>query len=364
MSIPLLDLKCQYQSIKAEVDAAVAAVLESGAFILGPTVEMFENSIAEYLGVKHAVGVASGTDALVLALAALGIGEGDEVITTPFTFIASAECIAAVGARPVFVDIDPHTYNIDPNMIEPAIIERTKAIIPVHLYGQPAEMDRILQIGKKHNLAVIEDTAQAFGACYRGERVASMGEVGCLSFFPSKNLGAYGDGGMVVTGDDRVAERLRMLRQHGSKVKYYHDRHGYNSRLDAMQAAILQVKLAYIDEWNEARRRCALRYNELFSDSPVITPFEAGERTHVYHQYTVRVPDRDAAIERLKSAEIGHAIYYPVPLHLQTVYGSLEYSEGDFPVTESACEEVLSLPIFPELRHDEQEQVATAVLGK
>ncbi len=262
------------------------------------------------------------------------------------------------------MDIDPHTYNIDSNLIEAAVTERTKAIIPVHLYGQPAEMDRILQIGKKHNLSVIEDTAQAFGACYRGKRVASMGEVGCLSFFPSKNLGAYGDGGMVVTGDDGVAERLRMLRQHGSKVKYYHDLHGYNSRLDAMQAAILQVKLSYIDEWNVARLQCALRYNELFADSPVITPLEAGERTHVYHQYTVRVPDRNATIERLKSEEIGHAIYYPVPLHLQSVYGNLEYSEGDFPVTEAACEEVLSLPIFPELRRDEQEQVAAAVLEK
>jgi len=364
MGIPLLDLKRQYQSIKSEMEQAALSVLESCSFILGPTVEKFEAEVANFLGVKHAVGVASGTDALVLALRAAGIGPGDEVITTPFTFIASAECITAVGARPVFVDIDPATFNIACDQIEAAITPRTKAIIPVHLFGLPVEMEPLLALSRRHGLMVVEDTAQAFGALYQGKRVGTLGEMGCLSFFPSKNLGGCGDGGMVVTDSEELAERVKVLRQHGSRRKYYHEIHGYNSRLDALQAALLQVKLRYVERWNELRRAKAHRYNELFADSSVITPTETEKSVHVYHQYTIRVPNRDHVIEGLVTKGIGHAIYYPVPLHLQEAYRTLGYREGDFPNAEAACREVLSLPIFPELTEEEQQTVAAAVLER
>ncbi|NCO32865.1 MAG: hypothetical protein AUJ92_17075 [Armatimonadetes bacterium CG2_30_59_28] len=362
MGIPLLDLKRQYQSIKPEMDAAALSLLEGCSFILGPAVEAFETSVARLLGAEHAVGVASGTDALTLALRAAGVGPGNEVVTTPFTFIATSECITAVGARPVFADVDAASFNISSSGIEEAITPRTKAIIPVHLYGLPAAMDAILAIADAHGLKVVEDTAQAFGASYKGKRAGTLGDAGCISFFPSKNLGGCGDGGMVVTNDDGIAKQVRILRQHGSRVKYHHETHGYNSRLDALQAALLQVKLGYIDEWNEGRRRKARRYNELFSDSPVVTPQESEDCVHVYHQYTIRVAQRERVIEKLRNEGIGHAIYYPIPLHLQHAYAELGYSEGDFPVSEAACREVLSLPIFPELTDEEQVTVATTIL--
>jgi dTDP-4-amino-4,6-dideoxygalactose transaminase len=334
--IPILDLKAQYESIKDEIDAAIAEVLESTQFILGPAVRDLEQRVAAYCGCKYGVGVASGTDALRLTLTALGIGPGpfgtaqdkDEVITTPFTFIATANTISHCGARPVFVDIDPRTYNIDPAAIEAAITERTKAIVVVHLYGQPADMDPIMELAEAHGLYVVEDAAQAIGAHYKGRRVGSIGHAACLSFYPTKNLGAYGDGGMVVTNDAALAEKVDILRRQGGKKKYHAEVLGFNSRLDSLQAAILGVKLKHLDDWNEARRRVAQRYNELLASLPVTTPYESPDAYHVYHQYTIRAPQRDALAAYLKERGIGTMIYYPVPLHLQELYVSQGCGEG------------------------------------
>ena len=367
--IPFLDLKAQYESIKDEINAAIAEVLESTQFILGPTVRDLEQQVAAHCGCKYGVGVASGTDALRLTLTALGIGPGrfdklstrDEVITTPFTFIATANTISHCGARPVFVDIDPHSYNIDPAAIEAAITEHTKAIFPVHLYGQPADMGSIMELAEAHGLYVIEDAAQAIGARYKGRQVGSIGYAACLSFYPTKNLGAYGDGGMVVTNDVALAEKVDILRRQGGKKKYHAEVLGFNSRLDSLQAAILGVKLKYLDDWNEARRRVAQRYNELLTDLPVTTPYESPDVYHVYHQYTIRAPQRDALAAYLKERGIGTMIYYPVPLHLQRLYASLGYGEGSLPVSEAASREVLSLPMYPELTEAQQQEVAQAI---
>jgi dTDP-4-amino-4,6-dideoxygalactose transaminase len=359
--VPVLDLVSQYKAIQPEIDAALAGVLQSGHFILGPVVQELEARIAAYCGCQAAVGLASGTDALRLALAALDVGPGDEVITTPFTFIATANTISRAGATPVFVDIDPQTYNIDPTLIEAAINERTKAIIPVHLYGQPADMAPILELAQAHSLSVIEDAAQAIGARYQGHPVCSMGDVGCLSFYPTKNLGAYGDGGMAVTEDPALALKIDVLRQHGSSKRYHAEIVGFNSRLDAMQAAILGIKLNYLDRWNEARRQAAARYDALLADLPVTTPHVAPHVEHVYHQYTIRAPQRDALAKHLGECEVGRMIYYPAPLHRQELYAGLGYAEGSLPVSEAASREVLSLPIYPELTEAQQAEVADAI---
>ncbi|RTH03485.1 erythromycin biosynthesis sensory transduction protein eryC1 [Thermus scotoductus] len=354
--IPILDLTPEVEELWDDLMAAITRVLRSGQFILGPEVEAFEREVAEYLGVKHAIGVNSGTDALVIGLRALGIGPGDEVITTPFSFFATAEAISLVGATPVFVDIDPKTFNLNPDLIAAAITPRTKAILPVHLYGRPAEMDPILDLAEAHGLKVLEDCAQAFGATYRGKKVGTLGHAGAFSFFPSKNLGAYGDGGLLVTNDDEVATLGRMLRAHGSKRKYYNETVGYNSRLDALQAAILRVKLPRVDTWNQARRQVALRYNELLADVPGLVLPEVSEG-HVFHQYTVRVLNgkRDEVQQRLDVQGISTLVYYPVPLHRLPVYG---YPSGSFPWAERLATEVLSLPIWPQMGLEAQAWVA------
>ena len=373
MNIPLLDLKAQYATIKDEIKTAIDDVLESQYFILGPKVGQFEQEIAKYCHVQHAVGVASGSDALLLAMMAIDVGYGDEVITTPYTFFATAGSISRLGAQPVFVDIDPKTYNINPDLIEKQITKRTKAIIPVHLYGQCADMDPILEIAQRHNLYVIEDAAQAIGAEYKGKKAGSIGHIGCLSFFPSKNLGGYGDGGMVITNDAELAEKIRVLRVHGAKSKYYHSVIGCNSRLDALQAAVLSIKLKYLDGWSEKRRKNAEIYNQLFAaDVDVVLPHveaynypvakRRGEAlVHIYNQYIIRAKRRDALREFLRKHSIGTEIYYPVSLHLQKCYADLGYGQGDFPESERAVEETLALPIYPELTYEQQEDVAEAV---
>lgn len=354
MNIPLVDLKAQYNSIKDDIDAAIQRVLQEGQFILGSEVETFEKEVASYCGTKFAVGVASGTDALLIGLLACGIGRGDEVITTPFTFIATAEAITRCGATPVFVDIDPKTYNIDPEKTKPRISERTKAILPVHLYGQPADMDGILGLARKYNLKVIEDCAQAVGAEYKGSKVGSLGDAGCLSFFPSKVLGAYGDGGMVVTNNPEIAEKVAMLRNHGCKEKYYHLVPAFNSRLDSLQAAILRVKLKHLNDWIDQRRQKASLYSGLLSEIEGIElPCTASYSHHVFNYYTISLKgsqlNRNKLQKYLQLKGIYTAIYYPLSLHLQEVYKSLGYKSGDFPNSEQAQEQVLSLPIYPEL---------------
>jgi len=359
-SIPLVDLKKQYFSIKDEIDLAVKRVLESGHFILGNEVLSLEREVAEYIGVKHAIGVASGTDALHLSLLACGIGEGDEVITTPFSFIATAEAISYCGAKPVFVDIDINSYNIDPAKIEGKVTKKTKAIIPVHMYGHAAEMDEILEIAKRYNLKVIEDCAQAFGTEYKSKKIGGIGDIGAFSFFPSKNLGAYGDGGIVVTDDKDVADKIMILRVHGSKQRYIHQVIGYNSRLDEIQAAILRVKLKKIDEWNEMRRKNASIYNKLLNKLPVQLSKEAG-KSHIYHVYTIRIKNRDEFIKFLSENGISSAIHYPVPIPAQEAYRYLNYSESDLPNSYKAASEVISLPMFPELKREEIEKVCEAI---
>jgi len=377
MRIPVLDLTRQYRAIQGEIDSAIRRVLESGRFILGPEVEAFEKEIAQYLGVKHAIGVASGTDALLLSLKALGIGPGDKVIVPSFTFFATAGVVMNVGATPVFTDIDPQTFNISTENVKEILlyhpspatrhasrVTKIKAIIPVHLYGQPADMDEIMRLAKEYDLYVIEDAAQAIGAEYRGQKVGTIGHLGCFSFFPTKNLGAYGDGGLVVTNDDELAERVRMLRVHGSKPKYYHHLVGTNSRLDALQAAILRAKLPHLDEWTAARQKIAARYDERLRDIPGIEiPFRAPDRTHIFHQYTIRVLDgrRDALQKHLKGKGVETQVYYPLPLHLQPCFRHLGYQEGDLPESERASREVLSLPMFPELREEEVAYVVKEV---
>jgi len=369
MKVPLLDLKAQYHSIKAEIGAAIDAVLESQHFILGPTVEECERRIADYSACKFGVGVTSGTDALLLALMAEGIGPGDEVITTPFTFFATAGSIARVGAKPVFVDICPKSYNIAASKIEKHVTKNTKAIIPVHLFGQCAEMDPILEIAGRHGLVVIEDAAQAIGAEYKGRRAGSMGHYGCFSFFPSKNLGGGGDGGMVVTQDPERADRLRILRVHGSKPKYYHKVIGGNFRLDALQAAIVGAKLPHLDAWTAGRQANAQRYRRLFQEAGlveqglVVLPAEIPERRHIYNQFVVRVPRRDELRKHLTDQGIGTEIYYPVPLHLQECFRYLGYGEGDCPESEAAARDTVALPIYPELT-DEQIRCVVDCTGR
>lgn len=359
MKVPLIDLVRQYEVLRDEIDEAIRRVVESGRFIGGPEVESLEEEVAEYLGVKYAVGVASGTDALWLSLMALGVGPGDEVVTTPFTFVATAEVVALLGARPVFVDIDPRTYCMDPGKVEEAVTPRTKVIVPVHLFGQPVDWDPIEEVAKRHDLFLVEDGAQAIGAEYKGRRTCSLGHLGCLSFFPTKNLGAYGDGGMVTTDDPELAEKLRVLRTHGAKEKYVHRLVGTNSRLDALQAAVLRAKLPHIDKWNERRREIAATYDEILKDlDSVTTPYVMPECTHVYHQYTVLVKERDEVRGRLAEAGVATAVHYPIPLHLQEAFRYLGYKEGDFPVAERVSREVLSLPIFPELSDEEVRYVA------
>lgn len=355
--IPVLDLTSEIEALWDELMAAIQGVLKSGQFIMGPNVKAFEQEAAAYLGVKYAIGVNSGTDALVIALHAAGIGPGDEVITTPFTFFATAEAVSQVGATPVFVDIEPWTFNINPALIEPAITSRTRAILPVHLYGQAADMDPIIELAEKYNLKVIEDTAQAFGGEYKGRKLGTIGDAGCFSFFPSKNLGACGDGGLIATNNDEIAEIARMLRVHGAKKKYYNEVIGYNSRLDEIQAAILRVKLPHIDAWNEARRQAAKRYNELLKDVPgIVTPYEAPYTKHVYHQYTIRVLDgkRDKVKQFLADQGIGTMVYYPVPVHKLPVYSQ---NAPTLREAEKAAGEVISLPVWPGIMEWIQDQV-------
>ena len=358
----MVDLKIQYEAIKEEINSAVLSVMQSAHFILGPQGKALEEEIAGYHGVKHAVAVASGTDALHLALLAAGIKRDDEVITTPFTFIATAEAISYVGAIPVFVDIDPDSFNIDISKIAPAITSKTKAIIPVHLYGQPADMDGLMELAKKHSLKVIEDCAQSFGAEYHGKKTGAIGDLGCFSFFPSKNLGGYGDGGMVTTNDDDLAEHLLSLRNHGSKVRYHHEEVGFNSRLDEIQAAIIRVKFKHIDVYNEKRRNNAALYSRYLAGSGIRTPSEQSRTKHVFHQYTIRVKNRDAVKQELDAGRITSSmIYYPVPLHLQAAYKELGMKPGSLPVSELAAREVLSLPLYPELTEEQIKKVADAV---
>ncbi|MGH9530379.1 MAG: DegT/DnrJ/EryC1/StrS family aminotransferase [Terriglobales bacterium] len=362
MNVPLLDLKAQFGCIKAEVDAAVAEVFESQQFVLGPKVEQCEKGIAAYSGCSYGVGVSSGTDALLASLMAENIGFGDEVITTPYTFFATAGTIVRLGATPVFVDIDPITYNLDPSLIAAKITNKTRAIIPVHLYGRMAEMDPIMEIAQKHTLVVIEDAAQAIGAEYKGRRAGSIGGYGCFSFFPSKNLGAAGDGGMVVTNDVERAEKLRCLRGHGAKPKYHHKIIGGNFRLDALQAAVISVKLPHLDAWTSARQRNARTYDGLFRESrlPVGLPTPGSDR-HIFNQYVIRIPRRDALRGFLQNKGVGTEVYYPVPMHLQECFAYLGLGEGAFPESERAAKETLALPIYPELTEAQLEFVVKCI---
>ena len=359
--IPLVDLKAQYQSIRPHVDAAIRRVLERSAFILGPEAAQFEQTFAQYIGAKRAVGVASGTAALQLALLACGVGQGDEVITTALTFVATAETISHTGAKPVFVDIDPRTHNLDPDRVEAALTPRTRAIVPVQLYGQPAEMESLLDIARRHDLWIIEDAAQAHGAAYQGRRCGSMGHLACFSFYPAKNLGAYGDAGAVTGNDEHLLAKVCKLRDHGRTSKYQHDELGYGERLDALQAAVLAVKLSYLDEWNEARRRHAKLYTKLLEDSEVVTPVEAPDTHHVYHLFVVRTPRRDALIAHIQAHGIEVGVHYPVPLHRQPVYLKRGYADVVLPEAERAATEVLSLPMYPELTTEQVGDVVERV---
>jgi len=373
MKVPLLDLNAHHAPIRAKLVAAFEKALDSGHFILGPAVEEFEKRIADYCGVPHAIGVSSGSDALLIALMGLGIGPGDEVITSDYSFFASAGCISRLGATPVFVDIDPATYNIDPELIEAAITPRTKAIIPVHLFGQCADMDPIMAIAQKHGLPVIEDAAQAIGAEYRdGRRAGSIGMMGCFSFFPSKNLGAFGDAGMVVTTDQGMADKLRLLRMHGAKPKYHHQVIGGNFRIDAIQAAILNVKFDLLDQWTRERQQSADHYDELFeqfsllNDSDVVRPdaiyADNGPRHyHIYNQYVIRVREREQLQRHLAGAGIGSEVYYPVPFHKQKCFASLGYAAGDFPHSNLAAEESLAIPVSPGISPEQRIHVATSI---
>ena len=361
--IPIIDSKRQYMTIAKDVEREVLEVMRSGQYILGKHNKAFEEEIANYTGANHAVCLNSGTDALHLALRALNIGAGDEVITVAFTFVATAEAIGIVGAVPVFVDIDENTFNMDADKIEEKITPRTKAIIPVHLYGQPCDMDKIMAVAKKYGLYVIEDCCQAIGAEYKGQKVGTFGDIGCYSFYPTKNLGTMGDGGLVITNDENLKNRVIALRNHGGAIRYYHDEIGLNSRLDEIQAAILRVKLPYIDEWNKLRREHAYYYNELFKNAEGIeTPKELDNTYCVYHQYTVKIQNRNEVHKMLQDKGIGAMIYYPVPLHLQKVHKYLGLNEGYLPKTEKNTKLVLSLPMFAEITKEEQETVAKILI--
>ncbi|MDI6705306.1 MAG: DegT/DnrJ/EryC1/StrS family aminotransferase [Bacillota bacterium] len=381
MGIPLVDLNAQYQSIKEEVNAAVSGVINSGKFIMGKHVREFEENFAQYSGSKFAISVANGTDALVIALKALGIGPGDEIVTTPFTFFATCEAIVQCGAKPVFADIDAYTYNIDPDAIKKCVTGATKAIIPVHIFGNPANMDSILEVAQEYRLIVVEDACQAVGANYKGKKVGTIGDAGCFSFFPSKNLGCCGDGGMIITDSEKVAVMARALRSHGGGEdgakayrllygcetgeipdKYNNYLVGYNSRLDEMQAAILNVKLRYIDRWNQLRRQKAYYYNARLKDYPFITPKEEEPAEAVYHIYTLRTNQRDKIIRSLKEKGIEARVYYHIPLHLQKALGFLGYRKGDFINTETVIEEMFSIPMYPELTVKEQDYIIDAMI--
>ncbi len=362
MKVPLMNLKAQYLFLQDEIGKAVTDVLSSDTYILGPNVRAFEEEIANYCGTKFAIGVANGTDALVLCLDAYGIGPGDEVITSPYSFFATSEAISRVGAVPVFVDIDPISYNIDVRKIESSITKRTKAILPVHLFGQPALMDQIMELAKCYNLIVIEDACQAIGATYKGQKTGSLGHAGCFSFFPTKNLGGYGDGGMITTSDEEIAGRLRKLRAHGSNKKYYNDIIGYNSRLDEIQAAILRIKLKYLDNWNEARRANAEKYNKLLQGLGIKLPEVVKDAEHVYHLYIIRHQKREEIIKGLSERQIGYGVYYPVPLHRQGAYKG-KYSTTFLPEVEAASRETFAIPLFPEMT-DEQITIVAEELNK
>jgi dTDP-4-amino-4,6-dideoxygalactose transaminase len=359
--IPFVDLKSQYLSIKSEIDAAVIGVLESTQFVLGSAVAGFEKSFASYCKTEHAIGVNSGTSALHLALLAAGIGAGDEVITTPFTFVATVSAIDYARAKPVFVDIDPESQSIDPAKLEAAITPRTKAIMPVHLHGRPVDMDPILEIAKRKKVLVIEDAAQAHGAEYKGRRCGSMGDIGCFSFYPGKNLGAYGEGGAVTTNNPDYAKMVRILRDWGTDKKYYHDYKGFNYRMEGVQGAVLGVKMKYIEEWTEARRRHAARYDELLAGQAFRAPPPPAHMRHVYHVYAIRTPKREAMMKHLTDKGVSSGIHYPVPVHLQKAFAELGYKPGDFPHAERATQETLSLPMFPEMKAEQVDAVAAAV---
>lgn len=383
MNIPLIDLKAQYKSISEDIDRVTKEVLSSAGYIMGKNITEFEKEFAEYIGVKHAISVGNGTDALVIALKSLGIGPGDEVITATFTYFASAECISAVGATPVFVDVEKDTFNMDPSKLEEKITDKTKAIIPVHIFGQSADMDPINEIAKKHNLKVIEDACQAVGAKYKGKMIGTLGDAACFSFFPTKNLSCAGDGGMIVTDDDGIATIARALRTHGSgetgqkaynllnniteevetskdgddtvynPLKYYNYLIGFNSRLDAIQGAILRVKLPHLDSWNNGRRRVAKIYNEAFKESNVVAPSVREENEPIYHQYVLQCDDREAMLNKLKEKGVATGVYYPIPLHLQKVYADLGYKEGDMPVAEYLSHRTFAIPVYPELTEEQ-----------
>ncbi|EEH96747.1 DegT/DnrJ/EryC1/StrS family aminotransferase [Clostridium tertium] len=391
MNIPLIDLKAQYESLAEDLDKAALGVLSSANYIMGKTVTDFEKEFADFIGVKHAISVGNGTDALVLALKSMGIGEGDEVITTPFTFFATAETISAVGATPVFVDVDKETFNIDVTKIEEKITSKTKAIMPVHIFGQSADMDEINEIAKKHNLYVIEDACQAVGGKYKGRKIGTLGDVACFSFFPTKNLGCAGDGGMIVTDNDEIAIIARALRTHGSgengqkaynllnnieeeiktaegandtvynPLKYYNYLIGYNTRLDAIQAAILSVKLKEIDSWNAKRREIVQLYNEALQNSDLVTPVARDYNDHVYHMYILQSENREEVLTKLKEAGIATGVYYPVPLHLQKVYKNLEYKEGDMPVSEYLSHRTFAIPVYPELTKEQIDYIISKI---
>ena len=360
-TVPFVDLQAQYRAIKPEIDEAVLSVLERAQFVLGRDVAEFEELFGSYCGSSHAIGSSSGTSALHLALVAAGIGPGDEVITTPHTFIASVAAIDYCGATPVFVDIDPESFTIDPAGIEAAITERTSAILPVHLYGQMADMDAITAIADRFGLLVIEDAAQAHGAEYRGRRAGSFGHAGCFSFYPGKNLGAYGEGGAVTTGDDAFAARVRTLRDWGAEQKYHHDLKGFNYRLEGIQGAVLRVKMRHIERWTEARRAAAARYDEGLADCCVRTPVQSPNRRHVYHVYAVRTVDRAGLQEHLTAHGVATGIHYPIPVHLQGAFAELGHGPGDFPEVEAAADQVLSLPMFPEITVEQQAHVIDAI---
>jgi dTDP-4-amino-4,6-dideoxygalactose transaminase len=365
MRVPLLDLQGQYTPLRGDLLAAITRVCDSQRFIGGPEVDGLERELADQVGVRHAIGVSSGTDALLVAMMALGIGPGDEVVTSTFSFFATAGCIVRLGATPKLVDIDPVTFNLDPAGAAAAFTSKTRAMIPVHLYGLCADMDPMLEDARRAGIAVIEDAAQAIGATYKGRRAGSMGTIGCFSFFPSKNLGAFGDGGLVTTNDDALAHEIRLLRDHGAEPKYFHKRVGGNFRLDAIQAAVLRVKLPHLARWSAMRRRNAERYQRLFTDAgltgTIVLPAWPADREHIFNQYVIRVPRRDAVRARLEVAGVGSEIYYPVPFHLQECFASLGYHAGDFPRAEAAAAETLALPIYSELTDDQQRLVVEAI---
>jgi len=363
MKVPFVDIQTQYQSIKTQIDTVISNVLNNSDFILGQAVENFEEAFARYCETTCAVGVDSGFSALELILRAYSIGPGDEVLTAANTFIATALSISTCGARPVFVDVDPQTYNLDPARLEEAITPATKAVIPVHLYGQPADMDPILEIAHRYNLKVIEDACQAHGARYKGKRTGALGDAAAFSLYPTKNLGAYGDGGVVVTGDALLAERIRLLRNLGQESKNCHQIKGYNRRLDSLQAAIIGAKLPFLDQWNAERRRAAACYDELLADMPVSTPITAPWAEHVYHLYVIQVEERDALQANLAKAGISTAVHYPVPIHLQPAFQELGYRQGDFPVAEELAGQILSLPMYPELEQKTINQITRSLEG-